>query len=70
MPRLAGLYYTGIALAVFGVLLYVTSVAGAFWPKATPWNDIGLYVTTITLVGFGLGALWLRQTKLHPGRDE
>jgi len=66
MRPYSGLWITSWVLIVAGVLFYVLSVAGAFWPKATPWNDVGLYTVTVTLLGFGLGGLLLRSARLHP----
>lgn len=49
----------GIAAALFGVLLFLTSVTGVFWP-ATPVSDPGMLWTSVIfvllgIVGFALG---------------
>ena len=67
MARYAGLLVTSLVLLFGGVLFYILSVAGAFWPKPTPPTDLGLYTTTITLILLGVGGLLLRAAKLHPG---
>lgn len=61
-----GLRISSWILIVVGVLFYVTSVAGLFWPKASPWDDTGLYSMTVVLIGMGVGGLLLRSAKLHP----
>lgn len=51
----------GIAAALFGVLLFLTSVTGVFWPSTpTPVTDPGMLWTSVIfvllgLVGFALG---------------
>jgi hypothetical protein len=64
------LWIVSWVLIALGVLFYVLSVVGAFWPEATPWNDVGLYTVTVTLIGFGVGGLLLRSAKLHPQPGE
>jgi hypothetical protein len=61
-----GLWVSSWLLLGGGLLFYVLAVAGAFFPRATPWNDVGLYSTTVVLVGLGLGGLLLRHAKLRP----
>lgn len=43
----------GIVSAVFGLLLYVTSVAGVFFP-ATPPTDPGMLWTSVVFILFGV----------------
>lgn len=66
MAPYRGLRIVSWALLVLGVLFYATSVAGFFWPKASPWDDTGVYAVTVSLLGFGAGGLLLCAAKLHP----
>jgi hypothetical protein len=67
MPPYAGLLVSSLVLIIGGALFYIASVAGIFWPKATPPADLGLTAMTIVLLGLGGGGLLLRAAKLHPG---
>ncbi len=48
----------GIASAVFGLLLFLTSITGVFWP-ATPVTDPGMFWTSMMFVLFGVLAFFL-----------
>lgn len=48
----------GIASAVFGLLLFLVSVTGVFWP-ATPVTDPGMLSTTMVFVLFGVLGFFL-----------
>lgn len=60
------LWATSWVLIGLGVIFYLLSVTGAFWPKATPWDDPGLYTVTMTFIGLGIGGLLLRAARLQP----
>lgn len=71
MPKHAGILYGSLALLLGGVLFYVLSVAGAYWPNPTPPDDVGLISVTTVLCGMGLAGLflrWARQTTPGPQR--
>lgn len=65
MARHTGLLSVGIACLAAGVLFYALAIAGAYFEKATPPNDIGLYSVTVVLVAFGAAALLLRWAKVR-----
>jgi hypothetical protein len=52
-----------IASLLFGVIVYVGSVSGAFWAKATPLGDHGVIPTAAVFVLFGLLGLLLGRGK-------
>lgn len=57
-------------MLIGGGLFFILSVAGSFWPKPTPMNDLGLYSVTVILVGFGVSGLLLRSAKMNPPARE
>jgi hypothetical protein len=49
----------------FGVLLFILSVAGVFWPP-TPVTDVGLLSTTTVFVALGIVGLLLARRQTAP----
>ena len=70
MRAYPGLWWSSVALLVGGVAFFIASVAGVFWPKPTPIDDLGLYAVTVVMLGFGIAGMLLRAAKLHPPTTE